>query len=74
MKLRLGDILIEVDHIEFAERVAPHTVKLTFVSGTTLAVHCGVKSDVAATWNQDTDGFLQTLENTNAVKDMNDNK
>ena len=44
MKLRLGDVLIEVDHIEIAERVARHTVKLTFVSGTTLDVHCGVKS------------------------------
>ena len=42
MKLRLGDVLIETDHIEFAEKVAPHTVKLVFVSGTTLDVHCGV--------------------------------
>lgn len=69
MKLRLGDILIETNYIEMAEKVAPHTVKLTFISGTTLDVHCGIKSDAPATWNQDANGLLQTLENTDAVKD-----
>ena len=71
MKLRLGDVLIKVDHIEFADKVAPHTVKLVFVSETTLDVHCGIKSDRAATWNQDAEGFLHMLENTDAVKDSN---
>ena len=69
MKLRLGDVLIETDYVEMADRVAPHTVTLVFISGTTLDVHCGVKSEAAATWNQDADGFLQTLENTDTVKD-----
>ena len=72
MKLRLGDVLIETNHIEMADKVAPHTVKLTFTSGTTLDVHCGVKSNAAATWNQDAEGLLQTLENTDRVKDRND--
>ena len=68
MKLRLGDTLIETDYIEYVERVASHTVKVFFVSGKTLDVHCGIKSDAAATWDQDADGFLQTLQNTDAVK------
>ena len=60
---------IETDHIEMAGRVAPHTVKFVFISGTTLDVQCGVKLEAAVTWNQDADGFLQTLENTDTVKD-----
>ena len=68
MKLRLGDVLIETDHIEIAERVAYHTVKLFFVSGQVLEVHCGVNSDALAVWDQDADGFIQTLHNTDAVK------
>jgi len=72
MKLRLGDVLIETDYIEMADKVAPHTVKLVFISGKTLDVHCGVKSNTPATWNQDAEGLLQTLENTDRVKDRND--
>ena len=68
MKLRLGNTLIETDHIEFIERVAPHTVKLCFISGVVINVHCGVKSDAAATWHQDADGFIQTIQNTDAIK------
>ena len=68
MKLRMGDVLIETDHIEIVERVAPHTVKLFFVSGKVLDVHCGVKSDAPAVWNQDAEGLIQTLQNTDAVK------
>ncbi len=68
MKLRMGDVLIETDYIEMTERVAHHTVKLFFVSGKVLEVHCGVKSDAPAVWNQDADGFIQTLHNTDAVK------
>jgi len=68
VKLRLGDVLIETDHIEFVERIAPHTVKLFFISGKMLEVHCGVKSDASATWNQDADGLIQTIHNTDAVK------
>ena len=68
MKLRLGNVLIETDHIEAVERVASHTVKLFFVSGKMLEVHCGIKSEAPATWNQDAEGFIQTLQNTDAVK------
>ena len=68
MKLRMGDVLIETDHIEIVERVAPHTVKLFFVSGKVLEVHCGVKSDAAAVWDQDANGLIQTVQNTDAVK------
>lgn len=68
MKLQLGKTLIETDYIESAEQVAPHTVKLFFVSGRTLEVHCGIKSKSSATWNQDADGFIQTLQNTDALK------
>ena len=71
MKLRLGDTLIETDYIEIAERVSSHTVKLYFISGAVLDVHCGVKSNATATWNQDADGFIQTLHNTDAVKAFN---
>ncbi len=28
MKLRVGNVLIETDHIEYTERVSPHTVHL----------------------------------------------
>ena len=71
MKLQLGKVLIETNHIEIAERVSPHTVKLIFTSGAVLDVHCGVKSKANATWNQDADGFIQTLHNTDAVKVFN---
>lgn len=67
MKLQLGKVLVETNHIEMAERVAPHTVKLVFVSGNTLEVHCGISSNATATWNQDADGFIQTLQNTDRV-------
>ena len=68
MKLRLGDVLIETDYIEIVERVAHHTVKLFFISGKVLEVHCGVKSNAPAVWNQDADGFIQTLQNTDTAK------
>ena len=68
MKLRLGNVLIETNHIEVVERVAPHTCKVFFVSGYVLDVHCGIKSDAAAVSDQDANGFIQTIENTDAVK------
>ena len=46
MKLRLGDVLIETEHIESIEKVAPHTVKVFFVSGKVIEVLCGIKGDV----------------------------
>lgn len=63
MKLLVGKVLIETDHIEIVEKVAPHTVKLVFVSGNVLEVHCGIKSSSAAVWDQAADGFIQTLQN-----------
>ena len=68
MKLRIGDVLIETDYIEVVEWVAPHTVKIFFVSGKVLDVHCDIKSNAPAVWNQDADGLIQTLQNTDAVK------
>lgn len=63
MKLLLGDVLIETDHIEYAERMSPHIVKLQFVSGTEIEVACGIKAQHHATSDQDAKGFLQTLLN-----------
>ena len=71
MKLQLGKVLIETDYIEIAEQLSPHTVKLYFTSGAMLDVHCGIKSNAPATWNQDAKGFIQTLHNTDAVKVFN---
>lgn len=68
MKLLLDRVLIETDYIEIAERISTHTVKLYFASGAVLNVSCGVKSNAPAAWNQDAEGFLQTLQNTDAVK------
>ena len=64
MKLLLGKVLIETDHIESAEMIAPHTVKLHFVSGHVLDVVCGVQTTGRATWDQDASGFITTLLNT----------
>lgn len=68
MKLLLGKVLIETDHIEAVEKVAPHTVKVYFVSGNTIDVVCGMKTTQPATWDMDADGFIQTIQNTDAVR------
>ena len=68
MKMRLGNVLIETNHIERVERVSTYTVKVFFVSGNVLEVHCGIKSDARATWELDADTLMQTLQNTDAVK------
>ena len=68
MKLRVGKFLIETNHIEMAERLSPHTAKLYFVSGKTLEVICGLKTTAPATWDQDADGFIQTLQNTDSAE------
>ena len=64
MKLLLGNVLIEINHIETVERVSAHTVKIGFVSGYVLDVHCGIKSTARATWEQDADGLIQTIQHT----------
>ena len=64
MKLLLGKFLIETDHIEVIEKAGPHTVKVGFVSGYILEVHCGIKTTALAVWDQDADGFIQTIQNT----------
>lgn len=68
MKLLLGNVLIETDHIEIVERVSTYTVKVYFVSGNELEVHCGIKSSSRATWDQDADGFIQSIQNTDYPK------
>ena len=68
MKLRVGKFLIETDYIEMVEWLSPHTAKLYFVSGTTLDVVCGIKTTSPATWDQDADGFIETLQNTDVSK------
>ena len=68
MKLLLGKVLIETDHIEVIEKVAQHTVKVGFVSGYILDVHCGIKTTTRAVWDQDADGFIQTIQNTDYPK------
>ena len=64
MKPLLGKVLIETDHIEDAEIVSPHLVKLYFISGYDLEVACGITSTAPATGEQDAAGFIQTLLNT----------
>lgn len=68
MKLLLGKVLIETDHIETVERLSPHSVKIHFVSGYELTVTCGIKSTARATSEQDADGLIQTLLNTDAYE------
>lgn len=67
MKLLVGKMLIETDYIEIVEKLTEHTVRLNFVSGYTLEVVCGVKSNHRAFWSQDATGFIQTLQNTDSV-------
>ena len=73
MKLLLGKLLIETDHIEIVEKVAPHSVQIVFVSGNTLEVHCGIKTTGPAVWDQDADGFIQTIQNTDYPKLQKEN-
>lgn len=68
MKLLLGKVLIETDYIEYVEKVTPHTVKCYFVSGNALDVVCAVKTTSPATWDLDTDAFIQTIQNTDHLK------
>ncbi len=68
MKLRLGSVLIETDYIEWAERASVHSVRIGFVSGDILEVHCAIKSTALATWELDAETLMQTLQNTDAVK------
>ena len=65
MKLLVGKVLIETDNIEFVEWQSAHTVKIYFVSGYELEVVCGITTKHHAVWDQDADGFIQTLLNTN---------
>lgn len=68
MKLRVGKSLTETDHIEIAEQLSPHNVKLYFASGEILEVVCGTNTTASATWDQDADQFIQTLHNTDFTK------
>ena len=68
MKLLLGKVLIETDHIEVVEKVSTHTVKVYFASGFLLEVHCGIKSTSPAVCDLDANGFIRTIENTDDPK------
>ena len=68
MKLLLGKVLIETDHIESIERTSVHTVNIQMVSGQVIEVVCGVKTDAPAVWDQMADGFIQTIQNTDYPK------
>ena len=68
MKLLVGKVLMETDHIEVVEQLSPHTVRVYFVSGQTCEVVCGIKTTGPAFWEQDVEGFMQTIQNTDYVK------
>lgn len=68
MKLRLGETLIETDHIEMVKKVSPHSVKVFFISGNEIEVLCGIEGDSLSTWEQDANGFIQTIHNTDVLK------
>lgn len=64
----LGKVLIETDHIETIEKVSEHTVKIIFVSGNVLEVHCDIKSKAPAVWDQTAEGFIQMIQNKDYPK------
>lgn len=68
MKLLLGKVLIETNHIESIERISVYTVNIHMVSGQVVEVVCGVKTDMPAVWDQMADGFIQTIQNTDYSK------
>ena len=67
MKLLMGKLLIETDHIQTIEKLTAHTVGIIFVSGHKVEVVCGIKTTNAAVWDQDANGFLQTILNTDGI-------
>ena len=68
MKLLLGKVLVETDHIESIEKISVHTVNIYMVSGEVIKVVCGIKTDAPSVWDQMTDGFIQTIQNTDYPK------
>lgn len=70
MKLHIGDTMLETDHIEYLQKVGPHTVKVYFTSGAVLDVVCGLKTDSkdAAVFNGDANAFLIVIENVEKLK------
>ena len=68
MKLLLGKVLIETDHIASIERTSVHTVNIQMVSGQVIEVVCGVRTDAPAVSDQMADGFIQTILNTDYPK------
>ena len=64
MKLRLGKVLIETDHIEQAEIQVYENhewVIIKFVSGEKLQVSCKGNTDSTATWNTSAEELLHTI-------------
>lgn len=68
MKLRIGDFLIETDHIEMIEWLSEYNVKIFFVSGRTLDVVCGIRTTSPAFWDQPAEEFIQTIHNIDFTK------
>ena len=63
MKLRLGDTLIETDHIEQAVINSENTVAITFISGKSITVVCGGRSTPSrAWWDMGPEALLNHLE------------
>ena len=65
MKLRLGNVLIETDHIEQAEiQVSEYYewVAIKFVSGEKLQIACKGNTNSTATWNTSAESLIQAIE------------
>ena len=59
MKLRVGKLLIETDHIEMVEWLSEHNVRVFFVSGMTLDIVCGMQTTSPAFSEQTADEFIR---------------
>ena len=70
MKLRCGNTVIETDHIEYTQKFSSGSAKIYFTSGYTLDVVCGIKTSDsrAATFDGTAEQFLNTIENTDKLK------
>ena len=76
MKLRRGNTVIETDHIEYTQKLSSGMAKRYFTSGYTLDVVCGIKSTDprAATFDRTAGQFLDTIENTDRLKQDREGK
>ena len=68
MKLLVGKVLIETDHIEMVEKLSNHIAKIYFVSGNVIEVVCGARGTAFGIWDQDVDDFIETLQHTDTLR------